>query len=306
MQRYYRDKLSEYQGWEHQFDAQRGLVFEKNLGPRLSIDETSLSHGELYTIVTNKDAKGKKGTLVALIEGTKSEIIIPFLQKLSLRKRNKVEEITLDLAGNMGLIAKRCFPNAVQVIDRFHVQQLASEALQEIRIKYRWDALDAENMAVEEAKTEGKTYTPEILENGDTLKQLLARSRYLLYKWKENWTHEQEQRAIILFDRYPLIKKAYELAQELSWIFTNTKEKIYGLTRLAKWCEKVEQAGFKTFNTISRTINNHYKNIINYFDNRSTNASAESFNAKIKAFRAQHRGVRNVNFFLYRLAKLYA
>ncbi|MBI1222038.1 MAG: DDE transposase, partial [Bacteroidetes bacterium] len=37
-----------------------------------------------------------------------------------------------------------------------------------------------------------------------------------------------------------------------------------------------------------------------------TNASAESFNAKIKAFRAQHRGVRNVNFFLFRLAKLYA
>lgn len=244
--------------------------------------------------------------MVALIEGTKSEIIIPFLQKLSLTKRNKVEEITLDLAGNMGLIAKRCFPNAVQVIDRFHVQQLASEALQEIRIKYRWDALDAENLAIEEAKTEGKTYTPEILKNGETLKQLLARSRYLLYKWKENWTLEQEQRAIILFDRYPLIKKAYELAQELSWIFTNTKEKIYGLTRLAKWCEKVEQSGFKTFNTISRTINNHYKNIINYFDNRSTNASAESFNAKIKAFRAQHRGVRNVNFFLFRLAKLYA
>ncbi|MBL7836784.1 MAG: transposase, partial [Bacteroidetes bacterium] len=71
-------------------------------------------------------------------------------------------------------------------------------------------------------------------------------------------------------------------------------------------CEKVEQSGFKTFNTISRTINLHYKNIINYFDNRSTNASAEAFNAKIKAFRAHHRGVRDVNLFLFRLAKLYA
>lgn len=217
-----------------------------------------------------------------------------------------MEEITLDLAGNMGLIVKKCFPNAVQVIDRFHVQQLASEALQELRIKYRWEALDAENLAIEQAKTENKPYTPEVLENGDTLKQLLARSRYLLYKWKDNWTSEQEQRARVLFQRYPSIQKAYELAQGLSWIFTNTKEKIYGLTRLAKWCEKVEQSGFKSFNTISRTINNHYKNIINYFDNRSTNASAESFNAKIKAFRAQHRGVRNVNFFLFRLAKLFA
>ncbi|MCH8515928.1 MAG: DDE transposase, partial [Cyclobacteriaceae bacterium] len=33
---------------------------------------------------------------------------------------------------------------------------------------------------------------------------------------------------------------------------------------------------------------------------------AESFNAKIKAFRAQFRGVKNVSFFLFRLAKIYA
>jgi transposase len=33
------------------------------------------------------------------------------------------------MAANMGLIAKKCFPNATRVIDRFHVQKLASEAL---------------------------------------------------------------------------------------------------------------------------------------------------------------------------------
>ncbi|MFB9056736.1 transposase [Mariniflexile ostreae] len=55
-----------------------------------------------------------------------------------------------------------------------------------------------------------------------------------------------------------------------------------------------------------RTMSIHYQNILNYFDNRSTNASAESFNAKIKAFRAQFRGVRNVEFFLYRLTTIYA
>ncbi|MEW4922851.1 transposase [Algibacter sp. 2305UL17-15] len=46
--------------------------------------------------------------------------------------------------------------------------------------------------------------------------------------------------------------------------------------------------------------------MLNYFDNKSTNASAESFNAKIKAFRAQFRGVRNVDFFLYRLTTVFA
>ncbi|MFB9055377.1 transposase, partial [Mariniflexile ostreae] len=63
---------------------------------------------------------------------------------------------------------------------------------------------------------------------------------------------------------------------------------------------------FKSFSTISRTMSIHYQNILNYFDNRSTNASAESFSAKIKAFRAQFRGVRNVEFFLYRLTTIYA
>jgi transposase len=281
-------------------------VFENNLGPRLSIDETALSRGELYTIVTNKEAKGKKGTLVAIIKGTKSDQVIPMIRTMSKRKRNKVEEITLDLAGNMGLIAKKCFPNAVQVVDRFHVQQLASEALQEMRIQYRWQAIDAENHAIEQAKLYKLNYTPEILENGDTLKQLLVRSRYLLYKLSGNWTFDQKERADILFVKYPILKNAYLLTQELSQIFSNTTEKIYGLTRLARWCEKVEQSGYKSFNSIARTIYSQYERIVNYFDNRSTNASAESFNAKIKAFRAQHRGVRDINFFLFRIAKLFA
>jgi hypothetical protein len=35
------------------------VIFPENIGKRLSIDETSLSNGELYTILTNKAAKGK-------------------------------------------------------------------------------------------------------------------------------------------------------------------------------------------------------------------------------------------------------
>ncbi|MFD0700246.1 transposase, partial [Myroides pelagicus] len=60
------------------------------------------------------------------------------------------------------------------------------------------------------------------------------------------------------------------------------------------------------FRGVINTMQINYKTILNYFDNRSTNASAESFNAKIKAFRAQFRGVRDIDFFLYRLTKLYA
>ncbi|MDN3672773.1 hypothetical protein QWY99_06875 [Flavobacterium branchiarum] len=42
----------------------------------LSLDETSLSNGELYTVLTNKAAKGKKGAIVAIVKGTKAEVIM--------------------------------------------------------------------------------------------------------------------------------------------------------------------------------------------------------------------------------------
>lgn len=260
----------------------------------------------MYTILTNKAAKGKKGSIVAIVAGTRAEEIIQVLEKIPLKQRNQVTEITLDMAGNMNLIARKCFPKATLVTDRFHVQKLAIEAVQEIRIKHRWEAIDAENEAIERAKQSKKSFEPEVLSNGDTVKQMLARSRYILYKRSSEWTENQKQRAQLLFSLYPEIESAYKLSQQLSAIFDSTKEKIYGLTRLAQWHEKVRQSGLKPFNTISRTIQNHYQTIINYFDNRSTNASAESFNAKIKAFRAQFRGVRNVDFFLFRLTKLFA
>jgi len=134
----------------------------------LSIDETSFSNGELYTILTNKAGKGKKGSIVAMIAGTKADAVISIIEKIPLKQRNQVTEITLDMAANMGLIAKKCFPNAIQVTDRFHVQKLALEALQEIRIKYRWQAIDQENDAIEKAKKENKKFESQILTNGDT------------------------------------------------------------------------------------------------------------------------------------------
>ena len=97
------------------------MLFPENIGPYLSMDETSLSRGELYTIVTNKSAKGKKGALVAMIKGTVSKAVIDVLHRLPKDLRNQVKEITIDLAPTMELIAKRSFPKAILLSDRFHV-----------------------------------------------------------------------------------------------------------------------------------------------------------------------------------------
>ena len=276
------------------------------MGRRLSIDEVALSQGELYTVVTNKKARGRAGSIVAIIEGTKTDKVIKYLSQIPHHQRRKVKEITLDMAPTMKLIAKTCFTKATQVIDRFHVQKLSMEALQEIRIKYRWKAIDQENEAILLARNKGKEYSSELLLTGDTRKQLLARSRYLLYKSRDKWTIKQQLRAQILFKEYPEIEQAYQLSEELRAFFNTKIGKGIALTKLAHWYDKVEKSGFKSFNTIMNTIKINYDGIVIYFIDRSTNASAESFNAKIKAFRSQFRGVRNVTFFLFRLTKIYA
>lgn len=257
-------------------------------------------------MLTNKEAKGRKGALVAMIKGTDSSTVSSVIRLISASKRKKVREVTLDMASAMEKIVRTCFPKSELVTDRFHVQKLASDCVQELRIKYRWEAIDNENQQIDLAKELGKPYVAHRLPNGDTFRQLLARSRYLLFKDERNWTPAQVHRAEILFQYYPQIEQAYQLSRELANIYTKTKDKRVAFTRLAQWYNTVEKSGIKSFNTVRNSIQHHYLSILNYFTNRSTNASAESFNAKIKAFRSQFRGVRNIKFFLYRLAKIYA
>ena len=165
-----------------------------------------------------------------------------------------MKEVTLDLAPTMERIVRRSFPKAKLVSDRFHVQQLAFEAVQEMRINYRWQAIEQENKEFELAKEVRKTYEPDILENGDTLKQLLARSRYLLFKSDAKWSPSQVYRAEILFRLYPDLKEAYKLGREFSSIFTTSKGRIIAFKKLALWYNKVEKASFKSFNTVAKTI----------------------------------------------------
>ncbi len=229
-ERVYKESLSGYKDWDERPHCEEWLVRAENVSPYLSIDETALSCGEVYTILSNKQAGGRKGSIVAIVRGVRKEEVVSALRNIPESIREKVAEVTLDLSRGMHNIVRESFPNAELVLDRFHVQQLLGEAIQETRLHYKRMARMEEIDAMEEHKERlsrreqrrrevrrdaserrgrkrkrlNEAYRARRLENGDTRVELLTRSRYLLMCPAHKWTPSQKQRAEILFRLYPL------------------------------------------------------------------------------------------------------
>lgn len=280
-------------------------IFPQNIGLYLHIDEVAISKGELYTIVTNPKGNAKQGTIVAIIEGTKVQNITEVLEKIALVRRKQVKAISLDMAPNMSSAIRKSFPNAELVVDKFHVIKLVCDALQAQRVQYRWKVLELENTRLNFCKEQGFPYKVRQYSNGDTEKQLLARSVYLLYKSPEKWTETQQVRATILFKNYPLLKVMYNHVQAFREIYSKDNIESAEIA-LGAWLNKSSKKNLKFFNTAGNSINTHQSNILNYYKYRMTNAFAESFNAKIKRFRFLVKGVTDRVFFQYRLINLFA
>ena len=294
------------------------MLFPENFGKDMSLDETCLSNGEVYTILTNKAAHGGKGSLAAMVRGVASDTVSAILKMVPVELRRNVETVTTDLSSAMMLTVRTVFHRAKLINDRFHVQQLMSEAIDQMRIAFRWEILEAENKAIKEHRAKRRAartraekelvgeWKPERMANGETKPQIMARSRHILLMHKSKWNAQQQARAEILFQIFPDLEKAYNLYIDLVDIF-NMKCK-QGVARLclARWYNDVEAFGYDGFSKVIETFENHNETIVNYFEERLTNASAESFNAKIKAFRTQFRGVGDIKFFMYRLATLYS
>lgn len=73
-------------------------------------------------------------------------------------------------------------------------------------------ARDFENAEIDRCRKEGIAYVPFRYANRDTCKQLLARAKYILTKHASQWTKSQQWRADIIFEFYPELRKAYDLA----------------------------------------------------------------------------------------------
>lgn len=334
--RNYKEVLSGFNEWNQKEHAAEWILLPKNCGTRLSIDETSL-HDDLFTILSNKEGHGKSGTIVAMVRGTKASEVIARLMELPQEQRLAVAEVTMNFSDSMMRIVRVVFPNATIIIDCFHIIKRCGEAMEEIRLKEKRNAVKEQNKAKAEHKKKleqlvktrksyrkkhpktykgkkrgrkpcrlSKKFVPEELSNGDTKIELLTRSRGLLSKSRDKWSPTQKARAKLLFELYPKIKEAYNLVDSLRAIFRNkTIDRNQAGTKLHEWYQKVADSTLREVKSARDSIREKEDEVLNYFINRSTNAAAESLNSKIKHFRSQLHGVSDLPFFIYRLTVIF-
>jgi len=281
----------------------------EHLGKNMALDDKNIG-GEGYTILSNKDT----GKIALMAMTTKASILCKVLAGMPTALLMRVKTISKDLAAGYDWVARTVFLNAVRIADKFHVVSLGLDALQDVRIRYRQEVLSLERKAKEEWKKAGKKMKDfakvnpvEVPSSGETIKELLAKSRYLLFKFESQWTDSQRQRAQLLFECFPEIKEAYGiLCAFRNFYKCKTGEPNSGhraRESLEKWYIKANASNIEEIKNFIHTVKSHEGEILHYFDEGHTNAFAESLNNKIQNFVRSNYGIRDRDFFHFRVKK---
>ena len=241
-------------------DLKIPILNEKNMGSTICIDEKNIN-GDCYTIVSNPETN----KIVLMVNTLRaSQIVYLMRSNISQEALFAVSCVTRDMAPNYDWVARELFPNAYQVADKFHVVKNIIDQVQGVRIRYRQELLRKQRELDEASRKRPKLLPdPKIqqelkdlkkeLTNGDTLLQLLQRSKGLLHKLPNEHSASQKLRAQLLFRLFPDIKEAYKfdlkvkMVGEMEFFFSidadYTQVKGFGVPKRG-FCESKGQNGW--------------------------------------------------------------
>jgi transposase len=229
------------------------------------LDETSTKKGHNYITVLT-DRKRKK--VVGLGLGKNKEAVQIAVNEMESRgsKAEKVKTLTLDLSPAFISASNKIFENSEIVFDRFHIDQLLSRAIDEIR---------------REDQKENKE---------------LKKSRYLWLKNENNLSNINLERVHYLERTYPRIGKAYRLKEQFKEIWNNVNIEST-IEDLEEWIILAWASQLTPLQKFVNTICDHWYGIESYFRNIQTNAYAERVNLKIQEIKRIAKGYRNMTNF---------
>jgi transposase len=233
---------------------ERFMVFK---APRvLGIDEVHLNK-KMRAVFT--DIKGLK--VLDMLKDRNKETIIEFLNKIPDKKT--IDIVTADMWYPYKDAVSMILPHAKQIVDKFHVIQYGSKAMENSRKAFR------------------STLT-------DKQRKQLMHDRFILLKNKEDLKPQEKWNLQIWFVTFPTLKVAYDLKEGLRDMYLcETREEAE--EHFDKWKKSIPE-DMNHFKDIAKTFTNWHTEIFNYFDDRYTNAFTESINNLIKHIEKRGRG----------------
>lgn len=265
-----------------------------NIGEKMSIDDKQIGKGS-YTIMTNANT----GKIAMLIESVKSNEVSEALN-LFEDKIQTIKTISCDMSPSYLKICANVLVSSRAVIDKFHVMKYVYDAVQDVRLKIK------KQLSSQLSKGKEKTFKDTgILSD----LELLRRTQRLLNQSQDKWSDDNKILMQQLFAKHPILKQAYDLAQDFKqWYHKDNikSPRIIIEKKLFEWYEKVEKSMIKEFKSVVKMIEKHEEKIINYFESGLTNAKAERMNGKIQKFISNNYGFRDKDFGIYRLAGYFA
>lgn len=247
----------------------------------LSIDEFSYQKGKLAFIA--QDFETKK--IITILENRTQTTIRNHFFRYSKEARNSVKVVTVDMSGSYIPMIPKLFPKAKIVIDRFHIVQHMSRALNHTRIQLmtQFDKKSLEYRAL-------KYYWKSVLKDSRKLSLNSFRSR----TFGETLTPKECLTEI--FHLVPELKGYYDLYQFLLF-HLQEKNADYFFDLIEEALPHLNQ----TFKTALRTILHHKQHVINAIELPYSNAKLEATNKLIKDIKRNAFGFRNFDNFKKRI-----
>jgi len=326
----YRDEKEQISLFEHdrvvkangQIRKVRVPIYKvENMGKHMAVDEKQIGE-EIHTILTNRET----GKIALLAESISFTELCELLPQEDFVNRS-VDTLTRDLSSTYKKLGDHSFFNASHIADKFHIIRNLMDAMQSVRVRYRQDVLREKRLAYETYKQTEKqrrkdcqnqgipykrknfAYANQIAQNRETFLELLARSRYLLYKYPHQWTETQKRRAMALFEKFPQIQKSYLLACDFRTWYKKEhvgKPKQPIIAKLQQWYADVKDADVDEMLNFKSSVERNQLAITNYFSKGHTNAIAENLNGRIQQFITTNKGTRDINFFYFKIKKMFA
>ncbi|NJL58713.1 MAG: ISL3 family transposase [Desulfobacteraceae bacterium] len=244
-------------------------------------DEISLKkgHNDSVTVIISYDENRVRTS--GIVSGREKVGLKKFLSCIPKRLRKSVKAVCCDLYEGYISAAEEVFGKKIAVTaDRFHVAKL-----------YRKDfgSLRKQEMKRLKKQLPGKEY-----------KKLKGAMRALR---KKNPELRSDERDVLrkLFIHSPPLKTAYELCEELTYIFNRMISKQKAQKELGIWAGVVRLSGLNTFENFLRTSEKHMEEITDYFTERLTSGFVEGLNNKIKVIRRRCYGIFNVKHLFQRI-----